>query len=312
MDSLNRVMDVSDLEEVLLNEATVLTRNYSHMRNGHAKWLLSSSPPDSLPNIEFADEIGVLVVKITTLEATERYAISSLIQRVSIKKTDHFNAALLELWKLLNPFHLRRISKQLWLSLNTFLYSTFSSQPNSELASACARQDTEIDFQNKLGLTFEDYKHSLFEFLDCTAKSKLANEFTRLLKTLPELVAEQMWFKKSSLHCKLHMKSEPRPYTRMMALPQLTTPKSKSSVFLTEDYSPKATSRHYTADFRIRNLSEKTAVRHPTRSPKIIDLLINRTEVKTRFEGRRKSHENSFTVSTPSNRIQPIRALLLA
>lgn len=284
-------MEFSGLEETLLTEATILAKGYSPLRDGHMKWQHSSLPTDSGPNIEFSAELGVLFVKITHNEVIERYTINALLQRIAIKKTEHFQAALIEFWRLLNPFHLKTVSRQLWHALNSFLYETFSSQPYTDLAQACAKQDTDIDFLNKTGLTFEDFKHSLFEFLDCTTKSKLANEYTRLLKTLPDIVSEQMWFKKSSLHSKLHMKSKDKPSIRFMALPQIGTPKSKSSFFF------------LTTDKPVRS----------HRSPKVIDFLPNRAESRPRNDFRRKSTEHSsFTVTSSTHKTQRMRALLLA
>lgn len=293
-------MEFTELEETLLNETALLARPYSPLRNGHAKWQLSSMPCSGDDSIAFAAEQGVLLAKITRQEVTETYTISSLVQRIGIKKSEHFLAALAELWRLVNPFHLKTISKQLWLSLNNFLYTTYCTQFHTELAIECALQDTDLDYKRKSGLNFEEFKESLFEFVDAVTKSKLANEYTRLLKSMPESVAEQMWFKKTSLHSKLHMKTEARPYTRL--LPQLG--KNKSSFFLTEDLRTRPLERGRNSE----RTSERPSTRVNPRSPKIMDFLPNRP----RLDSRRKSSELSLSMTSPNHKAQRLRAALLA
>jgi hypothetical protein len=250
-----------------------LARPYSPLRNGHSKWQLSSFCCDSPPNIELETDQGEKVVKITRQDTVERYTLSSLLQRSSIKNSSHLNSALVDFWRVLNPFHLKAISGQLWLSLNKFLYCTCSPKPMISQAEVCAKHDTDLDLLHKTGVSFEVFKESLFEMLDATTKSKLANEYTRLLKSQSEALGEQLWFKKTSLHSKLHMKTR---HTKCFVLPQIQTSSSKMNFFLTEATSPRTTRR--TSHGRSRQFSGTARVKMTLQSPRGISHPVSSAE----------------------------------
>jgi hypothetical protein len=204
------------LSSPVSNEAAVLSRAYSPLRARHKKWVLYSEALTCTPGTRSRQGL----VKVPRHETTEYYSAQSLVKRAKVRSYLPYQTALADLWRLLNPFHLRAISQKLWFSFNVFLYTQFATLVQVETALAWATHDTEVDFVNIQGLDFEGFSSSLFEFLDSTTKSKLSSEYTKLLKAILDRTSDQTWFKRSDLHCKLHIRKYSSPYSRPM-LPQL-------------------------------------------------------------------------------------------
>lgn len=212
-------------------EASVLSRDYSPLRAHHQKWAFSVESVRATPEGEVLHNPSI--IKVIRMEKAEYFYAKSLAARARIKRCPHYKAALVEMWRLLNPFHLRALSKKIWLSFNAFLYTQHIKNTPTETALAWAKQDTDVDFKHKLGLEFQDFSTSVFEFLDSVAKSKLANEYTRLLKGIVEVISDQHWFKKADLHSKLHITQQERK--GRPTLPPLKTPQAVQDFYLTND-----------------------------------------------------------------------------
>lgn len=208
------------LSSPVSNEAAVLSRAYSPLRARHKKWVLYSEALTCTPGSRSRQGL----VKVPRHETTEYYLAQSLVKRAKVRRNLPYQTAVVDLWRLLNPFHLRAISQKLWLSFNAFLYTQFATLVQVDTALDWATHDTEVDFVSTQGLDFEGFSSSLFEFLDSNTKSKLSSEYTKLLKAILDRTSDQPWFKRSDLHCKLHIRKSSSPYSRPM-LPQLKSPR---------------------------------------------------------------------------------------
>lgn len=252
--------------QAISKECAVLSRNYSPLRGKHQKWALSIESSIS-PREDFDN---TSVVKVARSASTEYYSARSLGLRARIKRSPPYKAALVELWKVLNPFHLRALSKKTWLSFNAFLYSNFIKNTPLKSAFSWAKLDTDIDFMNKLNLEFQDFSTSVFEFLDSTAKSRLAIEYTRLLKAIIEHLIKQQWFRKADLHSKLHIDDIHLPH-----LPLLKSPKNSLDYYLTEDHTSRMAKRLSISDAVAKSPERERAL---SQTPRITDLVAKRFE----------------------------------
>mmetsp|Transcript_17428 Transcript_17428/g.31453 ORF Transcript_17428/g.31453 Transcript_17428/m.31453 type:complete len:334 (+) Transcript_17428:6052-7053(+) len=265
-------------------EASILSRNYSSLRGKHMKWALNSESTSSTLNIEIEESGDASIIKVSRDKSTEYYSTKAIAARFKIKRSPHFKAAVADLWKILNPFHLKALSQKIWLSFNAFLYTQFLKNVPTDSALAWAKQDTDIDFLHKLGMDFADFSNSLFEFIDSSTKSKLANEYTRLARMIIEMISDQQWFKKAELHSRLHLSTNCSPKNKLL-LPTLNTPKAPLDYFLTEEPTPRKSSRLSISDANSK--SPREPVRYQSQTPRLVDLISERLEAAMPLKKRR-------------------------
>jgi hypothetical protein len=210
------------LKQVLMAEAqTIAAKHYSAMREGYVKWGFSRHEGTQQDDIEvLGDSVSFyLSVQIGTHLGT--FPVNSLRHRISLKRSFDLFAAALSLWELLNPFHIKGLSKVTWLKLNEFLYKQIANYPDVKQAQSMAHQDTVADFQHSPGLIFIDYYDSLFEFIDSSCKSKLTSEYVRLIKRIYSEFSSSRCLDHVSLHTKHQLEGILKPSYAPWMLPYM-------------------------------------------------------------------------------------------
>lgn len=198
----------TDLRNSLANEAVYISKlNYSVLRSNPSKWqTLPPEPNRSLRSPNLTRKRSDRQLTDPTERQPSSNSTSSLKTRLDLKRNlDFFTSAYL-LWLTLNPFHLKGISSSLWLKFNEFLYSVFIPYPDPKIALSFAAQDTKADLHDDTALYFADFYNSLFEFVDCSCKSKLASEYIRLVNRIKLELLSSRILDSVSLHSKHHLK----------------------------------------------------------------------------------------------------------
>lgn len=221
--------------EKLFADIEILTRPYSAYR-GATKWRTyreSSSPPEN--PISF-DGVYVKIFR-NSYNALDCYPISALMKRLEIKRNSSLFQTIFKLWQLINPSALRSISKEVYSVVVESLYKmNQQSLGNPSLPSINLKNDMDVDFSNKLGLTFAEYYDVVFECVDVLAKSSLISEYCRIIEQSTRVISESPIFSMTNLHSKLHLKEPQRVsyYSWMQNLMRSLTPTRNSEMQLPE------------------------------------------------------------------------------
>lgn len=220
------------LKQVLMTEAqNIAAKRYSMLRGGHLKWGFTRHEADQASAVEVLGDSVSLFLSVKAGKYLETFPVSSLRHRVTLKRNFDVFIAALNLWDMLNPFHIKGISKGTWQRVNEFLYKDVVNFPDIKQAKQYAHQDTGVDFQNKSALLFVDFYDSLFEFIDNYCKSKLASEFVRLIKRIYNDISCSRCLDSVSLHTKHHLNGVVQPSYAAWMLPFLKDfKKPKSSL----------------------------------------------------------------------------------
>ncbi|CAG9319995.1 unnamed protein product [Blepharisma stoltei] len=201
-----------ELDPTLSKEIVIISRPYSPLRSS-SKWRTSRVPSSSTEwkiEHEFLYGENFLTIHRPNVEAADSYSFSQLGKRFAIKQNEQLLWSTFTLWQLINPLNLRAISRVVYLSLFENLYQAFLGSPKSEFARDYALNDTNIDFQDRLGITFCEFYDGLFECLDTVTKSGLINEYLRLVKSIYTDMSQASWFTALNLYSKLHLSESPR------------------------------------------------------------------------------------------------------
>ncbi|OMJ78068.1 hypothetical protein SteCoe_22224 [Stentor coeruleus] len=221
--------------EKLLGDIEILIRNYSAYR-GAIKWRTyreSSSPPE---NPISYDGVYVKIFR-NSYNVLDCYPISALMKRLEIKRNPSLFQTIFKLWQLINPSALRSISKEVYTVVVESLYKmNQQSLGNPSLTIVNLKNDMEVDFSNKLGLTFAEYYDVVFECIDVLAKSTLISEYCRIIERCTRVISESPIFSMTNLHSKLHLKEPQRVsyYSWMQNLMRNLTPTRNSEQQLPE------------------------------------------------------------------------------
>jgi len=202
---------MDNIEASIHHELMILHRDYSPMRRSRMKWVYSSKDITEVPQnpIEIVglQGKGFAVIYRTSTHSLEKYHLDTLNKRISIKRALSLFYAIQQLWKFLNPFHLKALSKELCVKLNEYICTNFKPEPTSNTSYAIkyALNDVDIDFDGKSYLLFGDFYDSIFEFLDNISKSYLVNEYVRLVRNIQDSLIQAPWFNSLQLHSKTHI-----------------------------------------------------------------------------------------------------------
>lgn len=153
----------------------------------------------------------MIIIAYPLRHSIDVYKRSHLLKRLQIKRHEQLFKAIQNLWILFNPFHLKSISKTIYVALSEFIYKdAIAPVQSAKLSRKYALHDAEIDFGNHNGLTFIEFYDSFFECLDNLTKSALASEYSRMTKAIFSDVMSAVFFKSLKLNSKLHLNDPPR------------------------------------------------------------------------------------------------------
>ena len=208
-------MEIKELrrtERSTVSELRVITKDYSPMRDASMKWSSQrQSYTPTLPaskNLEYADDI---LISSTRQNSSSRASVSPNIlhKREALKQHPLVYNAIQDLWQLLNPFHLRGISKEVYIKVNEFIYtSVFNSIGEVHTARKLAEKDAECDFGSSSFIVFSEFYDSIFELVDAYTRSTLVSEYTRVLKNIYVSIHNSLMYTSLNLHSKLHLKND--------------------------------------------------------------------------------------------------------
>ena len=209
----------------IVAELKIFTRNYSQCRSNFSKWRsykikISEIPDKALAIHDIEGKLYALIYR-EFLHSIEAFQFTTFMKRILIKRNEHLFKEVQNLWKLLNPFHLSGISKQVYTKFYEFIhFSVLDSNSPIEDYEKVLKTDAEIDFNNLDVQNFSEFYDTLFENIDAYTKSTLVNEYCRALKRICSEVKRSSWIKSLDLHNKLHTEGV-KPQYPPWALPHL-------------------------------------------------------------------------------------------
>jgi hypothetical protein len=221
-------------EEMFL-EVQLMTIEYSPLRSGFSKWrsfkYKSEKIPESDINLQEISGEKYFLLYFKTRNIIQGILYSSIEKRISIKQSQAYFLSVKRLWDMINPFHLRGISKKVYTRLLVFLYFNYmnltTDLPQSE---ELAEEDCDTDFAGEVCLSFVDFYNGLFECVDYFTKSYLVSEYSRFVNTLQEKMKGCFWFNGLDLHNKLHVDNYKQQYQPWMLQHLKVTQKRQQSL----------------------------------------------------------------------------------
>lgn len=210
------------MEAVFEREVADLAKPYSPLRSGCSKWAsikLQSRLKSGLSyEIQELDGESVGLVNKSEEGVVIGYRLESLKARLAVKRSHVVFLGVYSVWKLVNPFALKGLSKPLYTDLLTTLYqSVFSVSEDFPELQYLVAHDAAVDYGEMKGLVFAEFYHGLFACVDSFAKSKLASEYVRVINKLAEVVSSTNWLDSKDLHSRIHLTQDlPKPYEQWM------------------------------------------------------------------------------------------------
>lgn len=208
-------MEIKELRKTggsTVSELRIITKDYSPMRDASNKWSgQRQSYTPTLPAYKTLEYTDDMIISTNRQTSSSRASITSNIlhKREAIKQHPLVYYAVQDLWQLLNPFHLRGISKEVYIKVNEFIYtSVFNSIGEIPTARKFAERDAECDFGSCSFIVFSEFYDSIFELVDAYTRSTLVSEYTRVLKNINQSIHNSLMYTSLNLHSKLHLKHD--------------------------------------------------------------------------------------------------------
>ncbi|OMJ68049.1 hypothetical protein SteCoe_34606 [Stentor coeruleus] len=198
------------MDNAVLEEGHILSRNYSSLRTGTKKWRsFKNEQPDAAKIHISKDPINSLIFISRNGITVEGYKSTSLHKRSQLRRNFVIFKSTQYLWELLNPFKLIGISEKVYHSLYMSLYQyTLKDNFNESLTDKNINLDKKQDFGTNTWLTFSNFYDGFFEFIDSNTNSKSAIEYIRLIKTLTSVLQDMKWSLGLNLYGKLHIPND--------------------------------------------------------------------------------------------------------
>ena len=219
-------------------DVKIFARAYSLLRRGNLKWIRLLVPVNSSEELEK----GFIPIQ-RTHDAIELFTLEDLFHRSGLKQHPVLFHLFQRIWTILNPFHIKLISRRVLRAFNEFLYEKiFGPTPDAVPAQPFALFDVDIDLGKgtKSGLSFCGFYDSLFEAVDNWAKSKLITEYALISKRIIAELETANWLQRLELHSKAHIMSLPEHQYSAWMQPLVTTSRAK---FVSNPVSPKVRPR---------------------------------------------------------------------
>jgi len=222
------------LRKEVLEEVRGLCKDYSPLRRNAGKWRVRREER----GLDFGEGDKVVVGRNEALIYINRpsdhsqdvYHSSSLLTRSSLRHNSALFQSLQRLWHLINPYHLKSISKKVFAQLLD-LTARHILVIDPKLSAEFIVKDLELDYGARKGLVFCEFYDAFFELLDNAARSRLVTEYILLVRKLCLRLEEENPFPTLDFHSKLHETDSPRrsyrPWMRA-AISQLTRSQANS------------------------------------------------------------------------------------
>ena len=196
------------MEAILLKELEALVRPSSLLRRGCSKWAALRLSSET----EGKDLTGYMLIPLPEEACILAFQLDSLRARLQVKRTQVVFLAIYSIWRLVNPFTLKGISKGVYSSLLLALYSrVFALNEDYPDLPALISLDIAQDFAQFPALVFSEFYNGVFAAVDSCTKSKLASEYVRALNKLADTLNNSDWMDNKDLHNRLHVKADLPP-----------------------------------------------------------------------------------------------------
>ena len=135
-------------------------------------------------------------IEIQNANFVDTYHASNIVKRLGIKRDPSIFSALQDLWTLLNPLATNKLTRTIYLKLNTFIYQdVIPNLPSIDLAHKYALQDADIDFgKKKEVIVFKTFYDSMFEIIDNNVKTNIVSDYVTLIKRIYSMVQRSLWY----------------------------------------------------------------------------------------------------------------------
>ena len=198
------------MDDIIVEEAKILSRNYSENRINTKKWkLFIKEEPTRIP-IQIIEELGENILLISRNSIIiDAYKSRDLYKRGKIRRNFNLLKAILELWKIVNPFHLPGISEKVYKRFYYIIYSTINKDVyQEETLIDVINKDARVDFDIGQCLGFNDFFDGIFEFIDCNTRSTLSCEYCHVANHLCMIANDITWGSGINLHSKTHINGQ--------------------------------------------------------------------------------------------------------
>lgn len=193
----------------VIREVNIFARPYSQNHLTFSKWrsynAKATEIPESYLSIHDIEDNTYALVYRHHLASFEAFQFDTLIKRTQIKRNELLYKEITALWKVINPFHLSGISKNVYVKLFEFIhFSVLNTNASEDEIELISKVDLPLDFVEGEILNLVSFIDSFFECIDAYAKSMLVSEYCRITKRLTNEVKRSNWIKNIDLHNKIY------------------------------------------------------------------------------------------------------------
>lgn len=188
------------MEDLRRIETDFIARKYSEVRTKGKKWKSFFQTKIS----EFANKPNLKIILMPEIGENSSSCMGKDLQKRGVlRRNPNFLKCVLNLWDIINPFHLSGISEKVYKDFYVNAYEAVTDF-DKEVLEEFVRTDSGIDFQENKGksLAFCEFFDGFFEFVDSNTRSTLATEYCNFVNTLCEIAENIRW--SVSLHSKKH------------------------------------------------------------------------------------------------------------
>jgi hypothetical protein len=228
------LLKLEQLKKEVAEEVKNLCKDYSPLRRNTGKWRIrreeNAQNAGEVVNVQLVKNEALIHINRPSDHSIDTYHSSSLLVRSSLRHNPVLFQSLQRLWHLINPYHLKSISKRVFgqlLDLATRHILVIDPKVSTEYI----LKDLELDYERRKGLVFCEFYDAIFELLDNAARSRLVTEYVLLVRKLCLRLEEENPFPTLDFHNKLHETDSPRrPYRAWMrtTISQLTRSQANS------------------------------------------------------------------------------------
>ncbi|CAG9327070.1 unnamed protein product [Blepharisma stoltei] len=205
------------MENALVAEVHIITREYSTSRSNKNKWRVfrktATPPPTSIIDYQpTSGEDMLAIIYQKKLDVVDGYLFSHLYKRLMLKRNEVLFKTFLSLWNLINPIKMPGISKKVYFSLYEIIYvEILNASTEEQSVKSMVLTDMKIDFGDSECLGLSDFYDGFFECLDTFTRSTLVIEYVRVLKQIHGHLLKSQWFNQLNLSGRLHYKEGAKP-----------------------------------------------------------------------------------------------------
>lgn len=222
------------MRKEVLEEVRSLCKDYSPLRRNAGKWRVRRE--ENKRNwgegdlVQVGKNEALIYINRPSDHSQDVYHSSSLLTRSSLRHNSALFQSLQRLWHLINPYHLKSLSKKVFAQLLD-LAARHILVIDPKVSAEYIVKDLELDYEERKGLVFCEFYDAIFELLDNAAKSRLVTEYVLLVRKLCVCLEEENPFPTLDFHSKLHETDSPRrsyrPWMRA-TISQLTRSQANS------------------------------------------------------------------------------------